>query len=151
MKVMNCREFQFHLDEYAAGRAKPEHRLALDAHRACCAKCEQAYRDEADLRLSLRAMPLEVPQHDLWFRVSAQIATPTPAARPMWRKWTFAAMVPAGCAALAFFLMTRQPVIPDPPRITVSSASDEQIVNNVLEMRRFEVAERDGLMEQNLP
>lgn len=149
---MKCREFQFHLDEYALGRIAPDVRLVMDAHRSGCQSCEAAYQQEIGLRSRLSAMSLDVPQQDLWYRVSAQIAQPAPVARPAWRKWTFAALVPAvSFAAMAFFLIPRQParvVTPLPiPQLTPASY-EEKVADNVLEMRRFEVAQRDGLMEQ---
>lgn len=150
---MNCREFQFYLDEYAVGRLAPERRTPMDAHRAVCAVCEHAYREEAALRMQLREMPISIASHDLWSQVAAQITQPVAAPiHSPWRRWTLAALVPAASfAALAFFLISR-PSQPTSPTIIVTSASYEQkVVDEILEMRRMDVAERDGLIELTTP
>jgi len=150
---MNCREFQFSLDEYVVGRLAPERRIPMDAHRAACAVCKQAYQEETAFRSQLREMPVSVASHDLWNQVAAQIAQPVAApVRSLWRRWTFAALVPAASfAALAFFLISRTPQ-PTPPDVVLTPASYEQkVVNEILEMRRMDVAERDGLIELTTP
>lgn len=151
---MNCREFQFSLDEYAVGRLAPERRSPMDVHRAACAVCEQAYREESALRTQLREMPVSVASHDLWSQVAAQIAQPVAVpARSLWRRWTFAALVPAASfAALAFFLVPRTPQpIPQGNTPVISASYEEKVVNVVLEMRRMDVDERDGLIELTTP
>ena len=150
---MNCREFQFSLDEYAAGRLVPERRTTMDAHRIACAACEQAYREEVALRTQLSGMPVTVATHDLWNQVAAQIAqTVVVPARSLWRRWTFAALVPAASfAALAFFLMPRVSQTISPEVSLTPASYERKVVDVVLEMRRMDVAERDGLIELTTP
>ncbi len=153
---MNCREFQFYLDEYAVGRLAPERRIPMDTHRNSCAACEKAYQQETALRTQLREMPASVPTHDLWNQVAAQISQPVVSARSLWKRWTAAALVPAvSFAVLAFFLI---PLTPQPSQFTepvavtlIPVSHEEKVVDNILDMRRMDVADRDGLIEQTLP
>ena len=149
---MNCREFEFDLDEYAIGRLAPERRKHLDAHRASCAACENAYQQETGLRTQLRDLPIVVPAHDLWNQVATQISQPVISVRSVWKRWTAMALIPAASfGLLAFFLMPRTPQFvsfPDPPAVTVMQVShEEKVVDNLLDMRRKDTADRDGLIE----
>ena len=149
---MNCREFQFYLDEYTMGRLTPERQIPMDAHRTSCAACANACQQEMALRTQFREMPVSVPTHDLWSQVAAQISQPVVSVRSMWKRWTAAALIPAvSFAALAFFLIPRTPQPTQTTVFLIPASREEKVVDNILDMRRMDAADRDGLIAQTMP
>ena len=74
--TMTCEQFVDRLADYLESDVNEPTRLAVEAHAARCADCGALLADLRKLRVDAAALPLRVPERDLWAGISARIETP---------------------------------------------------------------------------
>lgn len=105
---MACRQFTRDLAEWAAGRLPADAAARMEGHRAACPACARAFAEEQSLRAlfggAAEAGPARADARtpELWDRVAARIATPSPASRPARPAWVEALRARQAPRALAF-------------------------------------------------
>lgn len=79
---MKCRDFEFDLSDWIAGRLAADRSARMQEHADNCRACSVATEHERSLRVAIAAVPPITRTPDLWLRISDRIAAP--AARASW-------------------------------------------------------------------
>ena len=88
--TITCDQFADRLAEYLESGVSEPTRLSVEAHAARCAECGALLADLRQLRADAAALPVRVPERDLWAGIAERIETPVVEISPSGRldAWT---------------------------------------------------------------
>jgi hypothetical protein len=140
--TMTCEQFVDRLADYLESDMTEPVRVAMETHAARCAECGALLADLRELRVGAAALPVRVPERDLWAGIAARIETPiveiSPAGpveawtrrnRRMRRVWTgLAAAGLVAVTATVTYQITRRTtaVTPSTVAVVAKSSADTQ-------------------------